>query len=323
MGFIKKILVGLALIGVIYAGGSSAQSNSLLMQGLGFVGLLAGLIILYVFAKMVLRGLGCMMAILILGGIAIFMMYAFGLFNNGIGGIKDSIMGFIGTEKTSQNPADYKTLPVQKEPAPQPKQNVQPEEDDDDDDDASSPQLFGSVEAEPEEQPAYEPEPAAFNPGDFPAIYASAHVLNADTLVVEDHTLTLFGIDAPEANQTCADSRGRSYNCGQEAANWLKGWIKNSELECHIIAQNDYGHLLGTCVYGPYDLGAALVNAGWAVADTRMTDIYAPYERQAQAARRGLWQGTFYKPWDWRKIQSRKAKIKVLKPQKRLKNIFG
>ena len=64
---------------------------------------------------------------------------------------------------------------------------------------------------------------------------------------------------------------------------------------------------------GPYDIGAALVNAGWAVADTRQTQVYIPYQNQALANKRGLWQGEFYMPWDWEKIQARKANIKVIK----------
>ena len=102
---------------------------------------------------------------------------------------------------------------------------------------------------------------------------------------------------------------------------WLKNWIGENELECHVIRQNTKGDMEGTCSYGPYDLGAALVNAGWAVANVKITDIYYPYEVQAKENRRGLWQGQFYMPWDWRKMQNRKAKIKVVAPKK--KNMFG
>ena len=64
---------------------------------------------------------------------------------------------------------------------------------------------------------------------------------------------------------------------------------------------------------GPYDIGAALINAGWAVADVKQTQIYIPYQNQALSNKRGLWQGEFYMPWDWKKIQSRKANVKIIK----------
>lgn len=162
------------------------------------------------------------------------------------------------------------------------------------------------------EQPA-----PAFNPNNFPAIYGAARVINGDTLEIRGSYFKLYGIDAPEANQTCADRQGRSYNCGREAALWLKNWITTNELECHVMQRDAKGNMVGTCSLGQYDLGAALVNAGWAVAYQKYTDIYVPYERQAQMNKRGLWQGTFYMPWDWRAMQGKKPKIKVIKPKSR------
>ena len=80
--------------------------------------------------------------------------------------------------------------------------------------------------------------------------------------------------------------------------------------------------MIATCSLGQYDIGAAMVNAGWAVADPSQNDIYLPYQQQAINNRRGLWQGQFYMPWDWREIQSKKAKIKVIKPKNSHKSLF-
>ena len=103
---------------------------------------------------------------------------------------------------------------------------------------------------------------------------------------------------------------------------WLKNWITSNELECRVMQQDSKGNMVGTCALGQYDLGAALVNAGWAVAYRKYTDIYVPYERQAQANKRGLWQGRFYMPWDWREMQGKKPKIKVIKPKTKRKGIL-
>ena len=169
-----------------------------------------------------------------------------------------------------------------------------------------------------------QPEAAApaLNPNNFTAVYSAARVINGDTLEIQGSYFRLYGIDAPEANQSCADRQGRSYNCGREAALWLKNWITTNELECHVMQQDAKGNMVGTCSLGQYDLGAALVNAGWAVAYQKYTDIYVPYERQAQMNKRGLWQGTFYMPWDWRAMQGKKPKIKVIKPKVRRKSIL-
>ena len=162
-----------------------------------------------------------------------------------------------------------------------------------------------------------------FNPQALPSFTSPARVINGDTLQIQGRYFKLYGIDAPEANQTCADKTGRSYNCGRQAALWLKGWIGDNPLDCRIMQQDKKGNMVGTCALGEYDLGAALVNAGWAVAYTKYTDIYVPYEQQAQLNGNGLWQGKFYKPWDWRALQAQKPKIKVIKPKKRRENFLG
>lgn len=358
MFLFKKIFLGLGLLGVIYLGSSGTQSNSLFMQGMGFIGLIVGLIILYIFGRMVWKGLGCLPSFLILTAVVLFMMYALGMFNNGLGGIGQQIVQFIGYDsaksQTNSGNASVKQegpKPEFSEEFPKPESREQTAAETPvkntagvDSAEGASANLFGgspSPAAEEEKAEKEKPgiaesmisaimgdkkeqeETKAFNPNDYPVIYSSARVINGDTLEIYGKYFQLFGVDAPESNQTCADRQGRSYNCGRQAAMWLKNWIGNGELECHVLQQDTKGNMVGTCSYGPYDLGAALVNAGWAVAYVKYTDIYYPYELQAQQNRRGLWQGTFYKPWDWRKLQTRKAKIKVIRPKERKKTIFN
>ena len=82
-------------------GGAGTQSNSILMQGIGFFGIIIGLIVLYVFGKMVWRSIGCLPSFLILSAIVLFIMYSLGMFNNGLGGVGDAILKFIGRETTT------------------------------------------------------------------------------------------------------------------------------------------------------------------------------------------------------------------------------
>ncbi len=60
--------------------------------------------------------------------------------------------------------------------------------------------------------------------------------------------------------------------------------------------------MVGTCeVFSTgEDLNAAMVSAGWALAYRQYSTAYVMEEAAAQAARRGLWQGTFVLPWDYR-----------------------
>lgn len=331
MFFLKKILLGIGALVLIFIGGSGTQSNSMLLQGGGFIGLIIGLIVLYIFGKMAWRAMGCLPSFLVVGSIIVFILYAIGGFNNGVGGVGQSLRSFLGQQANTNQQApsdgslnlmdddeDYapaidENFSSSKAPrkAPQPKAvNAEPQKP------GAIEQImnsFGGKKSEPQ---------ADFNPNNFPTIYSAVRVINGDTLEIQGTYFKLYGIDAPEANQSCADRQGRSYNCGREAALWLKNWITSNELECHIMQQDSKGNMVGTCSLGQYDIGAALVNAGWAVSYKKYTDVYAPYEYQAQLNKRGLWQGSFYMPWDWREMQSKKPKIKVIKPKSRKKGIL-
>ena len=294
MLFLKKFLLGLGALVLILVGGSGTQSSSLILQGGGFVGLIIGLVALYIFTKMAWRAMGCLPSFLVVIGIIVFILYAIGAFNNGIGGVGQSLQTFLGRQQQAM-------MSAQQQNGGQPML-----------DDGES--LGGAGQARNDQ---------GFNPQALPSFTSPARVINGDTLQIQGRYFKLYGIDAPEANQTCADKTGRSYNCGRQAALWLKGWIGDNPLDCRIMQQDKKGNMVGTCALGEYDLGAALVNAGWAVAYTKYTDIYVPYEQQAQLNGNGLWQGKFYKPWDWRALQAQKPKIKVIKPKKRRENFLG
>lgn len=138
----------------------------------------------------------------------------------------------------------------------------------------------------------------------YPKITGSIEVIHANVFYINGRYVRLFGVDAPDNDQICSDAKGMSYNCGREAASWVVGWIDNNPIDCYLLQVNPNGVNVATCVWGEYDIGAGLVGAGWAIANTNETNIYAPYEAKAQANSYGLWAGTFYSPQDWRDIKS-------------------
>ena len=299
MLFLKKFLLGLGALVLILVGGSGTQSSSLILQGGGFVGLIIGLVALYIFTKMAWRAMGCLPSFLVVIGIIVFILYAIGAFNNGIGGVGQSLQTFLGRQQQAMMSAqqqnggqpmldDGEYAPALDENfdtgigenAYQRQQPSQPAQGNAFQQFMSS--LGGAGQARNDQ---------GFNPQALPSFTSPARVINGDTLQIQGRYFKLYGIDAPEANQTCADKTGRSYNCGRQAALWLKGWIGDNPLDCRIMQQDKKGNMVGTCALGEYDLGAALVNAGWAVAYTKYTDIYVPYEQQAQLNGNGLWQG--------------------------------
>ncbi|MCR4266708.1 thermonuclease family protein [Nitratireductor sp. ZSWI3] len=120
-------------------------------------------------------------------------------------------------------------------------------------------------------------------------------VNDGDTLTLSGVRIRLLGLDAPEFQQTCS-RRGVTYSCGREARNVLRGLIGAGEVKCEGHEHDRYDRLLARCSVNGKDLGEALVAGGWAVA----YGDYGAAEAEARRARRGIWDGEFDAPRDWR-----------------------
>ncbi len=128
-----------------------------------------------------------------------------------------------------------------------------------------------------------------------------ARVIDGDTLDIEGLKVRLSGIDAPEKGQTCTGSSGAQVNCGTESAVALSDLIGSSHVSCSHETVDRYGRSVATCKVHGKDLGAAMVDAGKARAFVQYSQAYVANELAAKAEGRGLWQGSFEAPWDYRK----------------------
>lgn len=122
-----------------------------------------------------------------------------------------------------------------------------------------------------------------------------AKTIDGDSLVVGGEEIRLVGIDAPEARQMC-ERNGREWTCGREAARRLRGVIARRNVTCEIEDIDKHDRLLAVCSIGDVELNRWMVENGWAVAYGR----YRDEERMAENQRRGIWQGRFERPRDWR-----------------------
>lgn len=128
-------------------------------------------------------------------------------------------------------------------------------------------------------------------------------VVDGDTLSLGGSVrIRLWGIDAPETDQGCLNANGAAYQCGEQAKLFLAGLIgNNAAVDCKTIDKDKYGRYVAKCTVRGQDIGAAMVQAGWAFDYTQYSKgAYAREESAAQAAGRGVWQGTAQRPWDWR-----------------------
>lgn len=137
------------------------------------------------------------------------------------------------------------------------------------------------------------------------------HVIDGDSLTVQQDgaplTIRLTGIDAVEYRQDCTRATA-PWPCGREARTALEQLAGRGPLFCEVAAKDRYGRTLAACRTAAFpdgiDLGAEMVRLGWAVATS---DAYLVEEGEAQAKRRGIWQGDFAQPADWRAAHERPA----------------
>ena len=127
-----------------------------------------------------------------------------------------------------------------------------------------------------------------------------ATIIDGDTIEVAHATVRLYGIDAPEAGQSCGKASGGSWRCGNEATKAMADLAEGKEVHCEILGKDDYDRLLGICTVDGVVINERMVADGHARAFVRYTDDYATAEKQARAAKLGVWQGPAKAPWEYR-----------------------
>lgn len=145
-------------------------------------------------------------------------------------------------------------------------------------------------------------EQESFGPG------AKLNAIDGDTLRASTgEEYRVFGIDAPELHQTCKNEKGKEWACGRAAKTALAKLIKGGEVSCIEQDTDRYGRIVAQCSAGKVpDISETMVREGYAVDLGRKTNYaYASAEKEARAARRGIWAGTFQRPSAWRQDNPR------------------
>jgi endonuclease YncB( thermonuclease family) len=121
------------------------------------------------------------------------------------------------------------------------------------------------------------------------ALQGRAQAVGADTLRVGSTTLRLAGIDVPEPEQRCGRAGGRGCRASAEVA--LSRLVSGRSVSCSISGSDSLGRSLGQCTAGDKDVAAELVRQGHVFAEEGMLSRYASQEREAKAAKAGIWSG--------------------------------
>jgi endonuclease YncB( thermonuclease family) len=145
---------------------------------------------------------------------------------------------------------------------------------------------------------------SAFSAGQ--TLVGRATVIDGDTIEISGQRIRFNGIDAPESAQRCQNASGKSYACGRDAANALDEFLAASRpATCRFVDRDQYGRFVGNCARADFQsVQEWLVANGHALDWPRYSNgAFAALETSARQGRRGIWQGEFQKPWDWRAAQ--------------------
>lgn len=130
----------------------------------------------------------------------------------------------------------------------------------------------------------------------------------------QEFRVRLYGIDAPESDQPF----------GRESTEALRGLLRAQPLALDVFAHDQYGRAIGLLYPRGGDqrqsLNVAMVRDGWAYCyhrNGRYSQGLNAAQRQAQAARRGVWsqRAAPERPWTYRRRVSEEQRGTVMRPR--------
>jgi endonuclease YncB( thermonuclease family) len=131
----------------------------------------------------------------------------------------------------------------------------------------------------------------------------TAKAIDGDSLYVDDNEVRLLYIDAPEYKQECLNSKGQSYRCGAASADFLKKLVQNKQIICKYSHKDRYNRFLAICFIGKESINELIVKNGMAVIYNlqQASKNIITLEEEAKSLKKGIWQGHFQLPQDYRR----------------------
>lgn len=143
-------------------------------------------------------------------------------------------------------------------------------------------------------------------------ITGTIQVIDGDTFDVGGTRVRLFGIDAPEGDQTCTDARGDELRCGAFVTTQVRDAYQGKKTVCRQIDTDRYGRSVARCVVENVDVGQTLVASGLAFAFAEYSRDYIAVEKASIRAGRGIHAYTMIRPSVFR-AQKRDAQVAAAK----------
>jgi len=130
-------------------------------------------------------------------------------------------------------------------------------------------------------------------------ITGPAWVLEGDLISIRGQSIRLWGIDAPEREQTCVRN-GRVWRCGQAATVYLRKFVGSNTVTCRPVWQDSDDVVHARCRMKGLDLAADMATRGYALIPPNGPRAYVLNRNEGRTRGAGLWSGLYMAPWDWR-----------------------
>jgi len=128
-------------------------------------------------------------------------------------------------------------------------------------------------------------------------------IVNGYTLEVAGTQVVLWGINAPNKEETCPSSKDKPVTCGIVAKRTLGILIQGNSITCETKGKSATGLPTAVCKLDRFDVAEQLVMTGWAVAYPVESKRYLYPQKTAKITKSGMWKSKKFKPED---IQGRK-----------------
>ena len=140
--------------------------------------------------------------------------------------------------------------------------------------------------------------------------------VDGDSLEMTGTWIRLFGIDAPEARQSCKRQQA-DWACGADAARQLREFAQGRQVRCSGRENDRYGRLVATCTADGIDLALMMIQSGLAIALPQGDPAYLAAEDTVRKAKFGIWGAQFETPASWRATNRREEASPIVVAQTR------
>ncbi|MBV8392445.1 MAG: thermonuclease family protein [Alphaproteobacteria bacterium] len=121
-------------------------------------------------------------------------------------------------------------------------------------------------------------------------------MIDGNTLRYQGSIVHLWGIDAPEKGQRCADG----WPAGEIAAQYLAGLVQGRKVACDLKSTAKPSAVFAACTVDGQDLGQSMAAAGMAWSYPAQSQDYTVAESNAMIQVMGVHAHPCMKAWEWR-----------------------